>query len=45
MSGEVKTLKFAEDRPKDCKFCYFWGGKKKGCTLIWLLNFLDVAEL
>lgn len=33
MSGEVKTLKFAEDKPKDCKFCYYWGGKKKGCTL------------
>ena len=33
MSGEVKILKFAEDKPKDCKFCYYWGGKKKGCTL------------
>lgn len=33
MSGEVKTLKFAEDKPKDCKFCYYWGGKKKGCIL------------
>lgn len=32
-SGEVKTLKFAEDKPKDCKFCYYWGGKKKGCIL------------
>ena len=33
MSGEMKTLKLAEDKPKDCKFCYYWGGKKKGCIL------------
>ena len=33
MSGEVKILKFVEDKPKDCKFCYYWGGKKKGCIL------------
>ena len=33
MSGEVKTSKFAEDKPKDCKFCYYWGGKKKDCIL------------
>ena len=35
MSGEVKTLKFAEDKPKDCKFCYYWGGKKKGPCIGW----------
>lgn len=34
MSGEVKTLKFAEDKPKDCKFCYYWGGKEKCFYLI-----------
>ena len=36
MSGEVKTLKFAEDKPKDCKFCYYWGGKggDEVCNLI-----------
>ena len=33
MSGKVKTLKFTEDKPKNCKFCYYWGGKKKGCIL------------
>ena len=33
MSDEVKTLKFAEDKPKDCKFCYYWGGKKKSCII------------
>ena len=29
MSGEVKTLKFAEDKPKDCKLCYYWGVRRK----------------
>lgn len=29
MSGEVKTLKFAEDKPKDCKFCYYWAVRRK----------------
>lgn len=33
MSDEVKTLKVAEDKPKDCKFCYYWCGKKKGCII------------
>lgn len=27
------TVRYADDKPKDCKYCYFWGGKKKGCTL------------
>ena len=35
MSGEVKTLKFAEDKTKDCKFCHYWGGKKKGPCIGW----------
>ena len=20
---------YTEDKPKDCRYCYFWGGKKK----------------
>lgn len=24
---------FAEDKPKECRFCYFWNGKKAGCEL------------
>lgn len=27
MSGEVGKVRYAED----CKYCYFWEGKKKGC--------------
>lgn len=27
------TVRYADDKPKECKYCYFWGGKKKGCTL------------
>lgn len=33
MNGEVKGAKYAEDKPKDCAYCYFWSGKRKGCTL------------
>lgn len=24
---------YAEDKPRSCEFCYYWGGKKKGCVL------------
>ena len=24
---------YTDDKPKDCRYCYFWGGKKKGCML------------
>ncbi len=24
--------KYAADRPGDCKHCYFWKGKRKGCS-------------
>lgn len=24
---------YADNKPKDCKFCYFWRGKNKGCCL------------
>lgn len=29
MSKEV----YSADKPADCAYCYFWGGKKKGCEL------------
>lgn len=29
----MEVLKYSKDKPADCAFCYFWGGKKKGCTL------------
>lgn len=33
MSGEVGKRRYAKNKPKECKYCYFWGGKKKGCNL------------
>lgn len=29
----MPEVKYAEERPKDCRYCYFWSGKKKGCDL------------
>ena len=26
-------VRYASDKPKECKYCYFWEGKKKGCQL------------
>ena len=26
-------IRYADDKPKDCRYCYWWGGKKEGCTL------------
>lgn len=25
--------RYGANKPKDCKYCYYWGGKYKGCTL------------
>lgn len=33
---EVKKMhgtRFSEEKPKDCRYCYFWCGKKKCCSL------------
>ena len=27
------TPSYSQDKPKDCKYCYFWSGKKYGCEL------------
>ena len=24
--------KYEEDKPRDCRYCYYWGGRNKGCT-------------
>lgn len=29
---EKDNRKYAADRPGDCKHCYFWKGKQKGCS-------------
>ncbi|MCD8122481.1 MAG: hypothetical protein LUE65_09650 [Clostridiales bacterium] len=29
----MSEIRYAADKPKDCRYCYFWGGKKKGCEL------------
>ena len=29
----MSEVRFMEDKPKDCRYCYFWSGKKKGCGL------------
>lgn len=26
-------IKYSKEKPKDCRYCYFWGGKKRGCEL------------
>ena len=31
--SDTGKMRFAEDRPKSCKFCYFWQGRNKGCEL------------
>ena len=33
-AGKVnEEINFAVDKPKDCKYCYFWEGRNKGCGL------------
>lgn len=27
------NARYEDDKPKNCKFCYFWGGRVKKCTL------------
>ena len=26
-------VRYAADKPKDCRYCYFWEGKQKDCSL------------
>lgn len=27
----MDRIRYAADKPQDCKYCYFWQGKVKGC--------------
>ena len=29
----MSEIRYMDDKPKDCRFCYWWGGKKAGCSL------------
>ena len=29
----IEGRKYSEEKPWSCKYCYWWGGKKKGCSL------------
>lgn len=29
----MSEIRYAAAKPKDCKYCYYWGGKNKGCEL------------
>lgn len=29
----MSNIRYAADKPKQCKFCYYWGGRDKGCEL------------
>ena len=29
----MTEVRYAADKPKDCRYCYFWEGKLKGCSL------------
>ena len=34
MSHGDKKVKYSNEKPGECKFCYFWGGRNKGCEYI-----------
>lgn len=27
------SVRYAEDKPKDCRYCYWWGSQSGGCEL------------
>lgn len=31
-AGKADNQKFAEDKPDNCSYCYFWDNRKKACT-------------
>ncbi len=35
MSGSTAdaNVQYSRDNPNDCKFCYYWQGRKKGCLM------------
>lgn len=32
-NAAIEGRKYREEKPWSCKYCYWWGGKKKGCSL------------
>ena len=32
-NAAIEGRKHSEEKPWSCKYCYWWGGKKKGCSL------------
>lgn len=30
-TGNSDKQKYAADKPKECAYCYFWRGERKGC--------------
>jgi len=28
----IDGIKYSAYRPRDCRYCYFWEGKKEGCN-------------
>ena len=35
---------YTEDKPKDCRYCYFWGPKEKGMYARFLLLSAETGE-
>lgn len=31
-AGKADRGRYAADKPKECRLCYFWKGKRKGCS-------------
>ena len=31
-NAAIEGRKYSEEKPWSCKYCYWWGGKKKGCS-------------
>lgn len=29
----MNKKRYAADKPKNCKYCYFWNGRKRECSL------------
>lgn len=32
-TAAVCDVQYSKDKPKDCAFCYYWQGRRKGCLL------------
>ncbi len=34
MKKEDGKIEYSNEKPGECKYCYFWGGRNKGCQYI-----------